>query len=59
MLYFSAKLNLSKLPRFLHMNQQLSCNILRKMDYKSNEFLDQMVVKPTNDLTTLVDGVCP
>ena len=40
MLYFSAKLNLSKLLRFLHMNKQSSCNILRKMDLKSNEFLD-------------------
>ena len=30
--YFSAKLNLSKLPRFLYMNQQLTCNKLRKMD---------------------------
>ena len=32
LLYFSAKLNLSKLPRFLYMNQQLTCNKLRKMD---------------------------
>ena len=40
LLYFFAKLNLSKLPRFLYMNQQLTCNKLKKMDQKSNEFLD-------------------
>ena len=44
MLYFFTKLNLSKLPRFLYMNQQLTCNKLRKMDYKSNEFLDSLMV---------------
>ena len=32
LLYFSTKLNLSKLSRFLHMNQQIACNFLRKMD---------------------------
>ena len=30
MLYFSAKLNLSKISIFLHMNQHLSSNILKK-----------------------------
>ena len=39
MLYFPAKLTLSKLSTFLHTIQHLSCNMLRKMDEKSNEFL--------------------
>ena len=38
MLYFLAKLNLSKISTFLHINQHLSCNMLKKMDSKSNEF---------------------
>ena len=40
MLYFSENLNLSKISIFLNMNQHLFCNILKKMDKKSNDFLD-------------------
>ena len=38
MLLFSAKLNLSKISMFMHMNQYLSCKILQKNGLKSNEF---------------------
>ena len=31
---------MSKISKFLQTNQHLSRNILRKMDYKCNEFLD-------------------
>ena len=59
MLYFYAKLNLSKLPRFLYMNQQLSCNKLRKMDKKSNEFFDSSTTQeaPWEPCTSPKDGV--
>ena len=40
MLYFSENLNFSKISIFLNMNQHLFCNMLKKMDKKSNDFLD-------------------
>ena len=59
MLYFPAKLNLSKISTFLYTNQQLSCNMLRKMDLKSNQFFDSLMPFTINLLLTLPVGQYP
>ena len=47
MLYFHAKLNLSKISTFLHTNQHLSCNMLRKMDKNLMSFWTHQFANPS------------